>query len=55
MKFFIDTADLGTDGLQLIADVVQIYNTYPDFETQALVAAVAGHIADWAKTAQSIL
>ncbi|WP_452094343.1 transaldolase family protein [Dongia soli] len=51
MKFFIDTADIGTDGLQLIADVVQIYNAYPDFETQVLVASVRHpiHVIEAAK------
>lgn len=43
--------DIGTDGLQLIADVVQIYNAYPDFETQVLVASVRHpiHVIEAAK------
>jgi len=32
--------DAGTDGLDLIADIVQIYEAYPDFETEVLVASV---------------
>jgi transaldolase len=32
--------DTGTDGMDLIADIVQIYEAYPDFETEVLVASV---------------
>ena len=32
--------DIGTDGMQLIADIVQIYNNYPDFKTEVLVASI---------------
>jgi transaldolase len=32
--------DIGQDGMQLIADIVQIYNNYPDFKTEVLVASI---------------
>jgi len=32
--------DIGQDGMQLIADIVQIYNNYPDFRTQVLAASI---------------
>lgn len=32
--------DLGTDGMNLIADIVQAYNNYKDFTTEVLVASV---------------
>lgn len=32
--------DVGQDGLDLISDICQIYNNYPDFETQVLVASI---------------
>lgn len=32
--------DLGTDGMNLIADIVQAYNNYTDFTTEVLVASV---------------
>lgn len=32
--------DVGQDGMQLIADIVQIYRNYPDFKTEVLVASV---------------
>lgn len=32
--------DIGTDGMQLIADIVQIYRQYPAFQTEVLVASV---------------
>ncbi|PJI42058.1 fructose-6-phosphate aldolase [Ferrovibrio sp.] len=32
--------DIGQDGMQLIADIVQIYNNYPDFRTEVLVASI---------------
>jgi transaldolase len=43
--------DIGQDGLQLIADIVEIYNNYPDFETEVLVASVRNpmHVVDAAK------
>src|SRR3546814_20014497 len=43
--------DTGADGLQLIAEIVEIYNAYPDFHTEVLVASVryVGHIIEAAK------
>lgn len=43
--------DLAQDGLDLIADIVSIYNNYPDFHTEVLVASVRHpmHIIDSAK------
>jgi transaldolase len=32
--------DVGSDGMGLIADIVQIYEAYPEFETEVLVASV---------------
>ena len=32
--------DLGTDGMSLIEEIVQVYGNYPDFETEVLVASV---------------
>ena len=32
--------DIGVDGMALIADIVQIYEAYPEFETEVLVASV---------------
>ena len=32
--------DIGQDGMALIADIVQIYNNYPDFKTEVLVASI---------------
>ncbi len=43
--------DIGTDGLGLIAEIVEIYNAYPDFTTEVLVASVrnAAHVVESAK------
>ena len=43
--------DVGSDGLILIQDIVTIYNNYPEFETQVLVASVRNpiHIVESAK------
>jgi transaldolase len=32
--------DVGVEGMALIADIVQIYEAYPEFETEVLVASV---------------
>jgi transaldolase len=32
--------DISTDGMQLIADICQIYNNYENFETEVLVASI---------------
>lgn len=84
--------DIGQDGMDLIADIVEIYRNYPSFHTEVLVASIrhpthvvaaaklgaevatvppnilrqlfqhpltdkglAGFLADWAKTGQTIL
>ncbi len=43
--------DVGTDGLQLIADICEIYGQYPEFETEILVASVRHpmHVVESAK------
>src|SRR6201996_3484033 len=43
--------DIGEDGMQLIADIVQIYKAYPKFETEVLVASVRSplHVASAGK------
>lgn len=32
--------DIGFDGMELIADIAQIYDNYPDFNTEILVASI---------------
>ena len=43
--------DIASDGLNLIRDILQIYNQYPDFMTEVLVASVRHpiHIIETAK------
>ena len=43
--------DVGTDGMDLIADIVQIYDAYPAFTTEVLVASVRHpiHVIEAAK------
>lgn len=43
--------DIGEDGMQLIADICQIFNSYPNFRTQVLVASVRHpmHVVEAAK------
>ncbi len=43
--------DMGADGLQLIAEIIEIYGAYPDITTQVLVASVrhVGHVIESAK------
>lgn len=43
--------DLSQDGLQLISDICRIYENYPDFHTQVLVASIRNplHITESAK------
>ena len=43
--------DIGTDGMQLIADIVQIYRAYDSIKTEVLVASVRHpiHIIEAAK------
>lgn len=48
--------DIGQDGMQLIADIVQIYNSYPDFKTEVLVASIRHpiHLIESAKLGADI-
>jgi transaldolase len=43
--------DIGQDGMGLIADIVQIYRNYPDFQTEVLVASIRHpiHVIESAK------
>lgn len=43
--------DIGMDGMDLIDDIVQIYESYPDFSTQVLVASIRNpaHVVEAAK------
>jgi len=43
--------DIGADGLALIGEIVQIYDAYPDFTTEVLVASVrnSAHVVEAAK------
>ena len=43
--------DIGQDGLTLISDICTIYNQYPEFETQVLVASIRHpiHLVESAK------
>jgi len=43
--------DISTDGMQLIADICQIYNNYENFETEVLVASIRHpmHLIDAAR------
>ena len=43
--------DIGADGMELIADIVDIYAAYPQFETEVLVASVrhVSHVIEAAK------
>ena len=49
--------DVGTDGLTLIQDIVTIYNNYPEFETEVLVASVRNpmHIVESAKMGAHVM
>jgi transaldolase len=49
--------DVGTDGLTLIHDIVTIYNNYPEFETEVLVASVRNpmHIVESAKMGAHVI
>jgi len=43
--------DIGENGMALIADIVEIYNQFPSFQTEVLVASVRGpqHVVEAAK------
>lgn len=49
--------DIGQDGMQLIADILTIYESYPDFSTQVLVASVRHpiHILESAKMGADVV
>lgn len=48
--------DIGQDGMQLIADIVQIYRNYSDFKTEVLVASIRHpiHLIESAKLGADI-
>ena len=49
--------DISQDGLQLISDIVRIYDNYPQFDTEVLVASVRNplHIVDSAKMGAHVM
>lgn len=49
--------DISTDGLQLIADIVNIYSNYPDFHTEVLAASIRHpvHIIESAKIGADVV
>jgi transaldolase len=49
--------DVGTDGMQLIADICEIYSQYSDFSTEVLVASVRHpmHIVESARLGADIV
>jgi transaldolase len=49
--------DVGVDGMGLIADIVQIYDAYPEFETEVLVASVRHpmHVVESAKLGADVV
>lgn len=49
--------DIGADGLTLIQDIVSIYQNYPDFQTEVLVASVRHpmHIVESAKMGADVV
>lgn len=49
--------DIGQDGLQLIEDIVTIYDNYPQFTTEVLVASIRNpmHIVDSAKMGAHVI
>lgn len=49
--------DIGQDGLSLIQDIVGIYDNYPDFQTEVLVASVRNpmHIVEAAKIGAHVM
>ncbi len=48
--------DIGADGMQLVADIVQIFRQYPDIHTQVLAASVRGpaHVVQAARAGAHI-
>ena len=49
--------DISNDGLSLIADIVSIYENYPDFHTEVLVASIRNpmHIVESAKMGAHVM
>tara|TARA_B100000315_G_scaffold226851_1_gene234128 strand:+ start:2372 stop:3028 length:657 start_codon:yes stop_codon:yes gene_type:complete len=49
--------DIGQDGMELIADICEIYENYPDFETEVLVASVRSpkHVVDAARIGAGVV
>jgi transaldolase len=49
--------DIGADGMQLISDIVEIYDNYPAFKTEILVASIRSpmHIVDAAKLGAHVI
>lgn len=49
--------DISQDGLQLISDIVRIYDNYPQFDTEVLVASIRNplHIVDSAKMGAHVM
>lgn len=49
--------DIGEDGMQLIRDIVMIYNNYPEFHTEVLVASVRhpAHILESARIGADVI
>ena len=48
--------DVGNDGMSLIADIVQIYDAFPEFDTEVLVASIRHpmHVVEAAKLGADI-
>ncbi len=48
--------DISTDGMQLIADICQIYNNYENFQTEVLVASIRHpmHLIDAARMGANV-
>jgi transaldolase len=49
--------DVGLDGMDLIADICEIYENYPNFETEVLVASVRSpkHVVDAARMGADVV
>lgn len=49
--------DISQDGLQLISDIVRIYDNFPNFDTEVLVASIRNplHIVDSAKMGAHVM
>ena len=49
--------DISQDGLELISDIVRIYDNYPQFDTEVLVASIRNplHIVDSAKMGAHVM